>query len=111
MGDNESASYDGTYLYSFGVEHVPKEIKIHRKEKYHKKYLWNTSIQFDNVWILLYWEKVCTTLNYIDFLILASAFTEFILISAFASLLGILIGIASSAIGLKLCTITAEISC
>ena len=27
MGDNESASYDGTYFYSFGVEHVPKEIK------------------------------------------------------------------------------------
>ena len=43
------------------------------------------------------------------FLILASKITSCISISAFASLLGIPTGIASSAIGLKICTITAGI--
>ena len=47
-------------------------------------------------------QKVCTTLNYIEhFLILASAITRYISISAFPSLLGIPKGITSSAIGLK----------
>ena len=55
-------------------------------------------------------KKVCTTLNYIEhFLILASTITGCISISAFASLIGILIGITSSAIGLKICAITAGI--
>ena len=55
-------------------------------------------------------KKVCTTLNYIEhFLILASTITRCISISAVASLVGIHIGIASSAIGLKICTITAGI--
>ena len=53
-------------------------------------------------------KKVCTT--YIEhFLILASTITGCISISAFASLVGIPIGIASSAIGLKICAITAGI--
>ena len=55
-------------------------------------------------------EKVCVTLNYIEnFLILASAVTGCISLSAFSSLLGILIGITSSAIGLKMCAIAAGI--
>ena len=55
-------------------------------------------------------KRVCTTLNYIEtFLILASTITGCISISAFTSLLGILIGIMSSAIGLKNSAITAEI--
>ena len=55
-------------------------------------------------------KKVCTSLNYIEhFLILASTITECISISAFDSLLGIPIVITSSAIGLKVCTITAGI--
>ena len=55
-------------------------------------------------------KKVCTTLNYIEhFLILASTITGCISISAFASLIGIPIGITSSAIGLKICAITAGI--
>ena len=55
-------------------------------------------------------KKFCTTLNYIEnFLILASAITECILVSAFSSLIGILIGITSFAIGLKIFAITAEI--
>ena len=45
-------------------------------------------------------KKVCTTLDYIKhFLILASTVTRCISISAFASLLGIHIGITSSATG------------
>ena len=55
-------------------------------------------------------KKVCTTLNYIEhFLILASTITECVCIYAFVSLICIPIGITSSAIGLKICAITAGI--
>ena len=55
-------------------------------------------------------NKVCTTLNYIKhFLILASAVTGFISISAFVSLVGIPLGIMSSVIGLKIFAIAAGI--
>ena len=55
-------------------------------------------------------KRVCTTLNYIEhFLILASTITECISIPAFTSLIGILIGITSSAIGLKICAIIVGI--
>ena len=55
-------------------------------------------------------KKICTTLNCVEhFLILASTITGFISISAFTSLTGIPIEITSSAIGLKICAITAEI--
>ena len=55
-------------------------------------------------------KKVCTTLNYIEhFLILGSTITGCVSISAFASLVGIPIGIASSTIGLKICVITTGI--
>ena len=54
------------------------------------------------------YKKVCTTVNYIEhFLILASAITGYISISTFVSLVGILLGITSSAVGLKICKITA----
>ena len=50
-------------------------------------------------------------MNYIEhLLILSSTVTGCISISAFASLVGIPIGITSSAIGLKSCVITAGIS-
>ena len=53
-------------------------------------------------------KKFCATLIYIEhFLILASAITGCISISAFASLLGIPIRVTSSATGLKLCAIAA----
>ena len=53
---------------------------------------------------------VCTTLNYIEhFLILGSAVTGCVSISAFPSLFGIPIVITSSAVGLKICVITAAI--
>ena len=55
-------------------------------------------------------KKVFTTLNYIEhFLILASNITGCVSISDFTSLIGIPIGITSSAIGLKICAITAGI--
>ena len=55
-------------------------------------------------------KSICTTLNHIEhFLILASTITGFISISDFAALLGISIGIKSSAIGWKTCAIAAGI--
>ena len=54
------------------------------------------------------YKKVCTTVNYIEhFLILASTITGYISISTFVSLVGILLGITSSAVGLKICKITS----
>ena len=53
-------------------------------------------------------KKVCTTLNYIEhFFNLASTIIECISISALASLIGIPMGITSSAIALKICVIVA----
>ena len=55
-------------------------------------------------------KKVCTALNYIkNFNIIASTVTGCASISAFASLLGIPIEIASSAIGLKICELIAGV--
>ena len=55
-------------------------------------------------------KNICTTLNYIKhFPILASTITGCISISTFTSLIGIPIGITSSAIGLKIWTITTGI--
>ena len=55
-------------------------------------------------------EKVCTTLNCIEhFLVLASTITGCISVSAFASFLGIPIGITSSEIELKIYAEAAEI--
>ena len=55
-------------------------------------------------------KKVSTTLHDVGhFLILASSITGCISISAFASFIGIPMGITSSAIGLIICAITAKI--
>ena len=55
-------------------------------------------------------KKVCTTLSYIeDLLILASTVTACVSNFAVASLVGIPIGIASFAVGQKICAITAGI--
>ena len=55
-------------------------------------------------------KKVCTTSNYIEhFLIFASTITGCVSISAFASLVGIPIGITSSETELKTSVITAGI--
>ena len=56
------------------------------------------------------YKKVCRVSNYIDhLLVVTSTITGCISIFAFASLIGISIGITSSAIGLKVCVITAGI--
>ena len=61
-------------------------------------------------WINEINKKVCRVLNYIDHsLIVISTITGCVSISAFASLVGIPIGITSSATGLKVCVITAGI--
>ena len=65
---------------------------------------------FDNKYILnynLFWRNSNCYVKY--FLILASTITGCVFISAFSSLIGIPIEIASSAIGLKICEITAGI--
>ena len=55
-------------------------------------------------------KKVCRVLNYIHHSLIAiSTITGCVSISAFPSLVGIPIGITSSAIGLKICVITAGI--
>ena len=55
-------------------------------------------------------KKVCATLDYVEpFLIVGSAITRCVSISAFASLVGIPIGITRSAVGLKICVITVAI--
>ena len=54
--------------------------------------------------------KVCTTLNFIEHIfILASTITGCLSISAFTSIVGIPLEITSSAIGSKICAITAGI--
>ena len=56
------------------------------------------------------YKKVCTSLNYIEhFLILISTIIVCIWISSFTSLVGIPIGVTSSAMGLKIFAITAGI--
>ena len=53
-------------------------------------------------------KHVCRVFNYIEhLLIFISTVTGCVSISVFASSVGILIGIASSTIGLKICVITA----
>ena len=55
-------------------------------------------------------KNVCRVLNYIDhLLIVTSAINGCISIFAFASLVGIPLGITNSAIELKICVITAGI--
>ena len=55
-------------------------------------------------------KKVCTTLNYIKHsLVLGCTITRCVSISAFASLIGIPIGITSSVVGVKFCLITPAI--
>ena len=55
-------------------------------------------------------KKVCRVLNYIEHSIrVNTAITGCVSISAFASLVGISIGITSSAVGVRICVITAGI--
>ena len=54
--------------------------------------------------------KVCRTFNYFEhFLVFIYAVSDCVSISAFASIVGVPVGIASSSVGLRICTITAGI--
>ena len=56
------------------------------------------------------YKKTCKYLNYAEnLLVLVSTVTGYISISAFASLVCVPVGITSSAVGLKICAITAGI--
>ena len=56
------------------------------------------------------YKKICRVLSYIDhLLIVISTFTGYVSSYAVAFLVGILIGITSSAIRLKICGVTARI--
>ena len=56
------------------------------------------------------YQKTCKYLNYVEhLLILVSTVTGCISISAFASLFCVTVGITSSAVVIKICTITAAI--
>ena len=55
-------------------------------------------------------KRTCKNLNYVEqLLILTSTVTYCVFISAFASLVGIPVGITSSTVGLKMCAIIAGI--
>ena len=55
-------------------------------------------------------KNMCRNLNYVEhLLILGSSVTGCVSIFAFASLIGIPIGITSSAVGLKICAVTVGI--
>ena len=55
-------------------------------------------------------ENVCRTFNYLEhFIVFIFAVSDCISISAFALLLGVLEGTASSAVSVKVCAITAGI--
>ena len=55
-------------------------------------------------------KRTCEYLNYVQHLfILVSTVTGYTSISAFVSLVAIPVGITSSAVGIKICAITAEI--
>ena len=55
-------------------------------------------------------KKVSRALNYFEcFLVFVSAVSGCVSISTFASLVGVPVAIASSAVGIKICAITARI--
>ena len=80
------------YIYIYEIRNYLTD-KINQNESLSKKY-----------------KKVCRVLNYIDHsVIVIFTITGFVSIFAFASLVGIPIGITSSAIGIKICIITTGI--
>ena len=56
------------------------------------------------------YKKMCKVMNYFEhFLIFISAVSGCVSISAFALVIGVPVGITSSALGLKICAMTAGI--
>ena len=88
-------------------ENISQEVRLKNIDKTSNYFLKKIE---QNKLISRKYKKVCTTVNYIKhILILASTITWCISISAFAPLPGIPIWRSSSAIGLKICAITAGI--
>ena len=85
-------------------ENINQEFRLKNKET--RNYLieeinWNKLMSKKH-------KTLCTTLNHMEhFIILSSTITGCVSMPSFASLVGISIGITSSAIGLKICAITA----
>ena len=78
------------------------------------KYRWNMKLSLKEIKHYAFMskkqKKLCRTLNYFKhFLLFISAVTGSVSISAFPSLVSILVCITSSAVWLKTCTMTAEI--
>ena len=89
------------------VEEASLDFRL-RKIDETRKYLLD-EIKHNDVMYEKY-KKTCKYLNYAEhLLILASAVTNCVSISAFASLVGVPAGIRSSAVGIKICAITARI--
>ena len=66
-------------------------------------------IEHNNLIIKIY-RKICRNLNYFEhYLVFDSAVSGCVLTSAFASLVGVPVGFASSAVGMKICAITTRI--
>ena len=87
-------------------ENISQEFRLNKIKEIRNYFV--EEIDQMNWWVRS--KLMSKTLNYIaHFLILASAVTGCISISAMASLLGNPIGITSSSIGLKICAITAGI--
>ena len=80
-------------------ENINKEFRLKKTDEINQNEL--KSKKYKRGCRILYYTK--------HLLILISAVTGSVSISGFASLAGIPIGITSSAIGLKICEITAEI--
>ena len=56
------------------------------------------------------YKRICKYLNYVEHhLIIASTVTKYVSISEFASLICVPVGVTSSAVGIKICAITAAI--
>ena len=94
-------------VVNMAAENISQEFRLKNKAKTQKKFI--TEINQNELMSNKH-KKSCTVLNYIEhLLILASAVTGWVSISAFALLVGISIGITVSVAGLKICAITAGI--
>ena len=88
-------------------ENLNQEFRLKKRDEI-KNYL-NEEINRNELMSKKY-KTICRVLNYIDHsLIVISTITRHVSISAFASLVGIPIGITSSVIRLRICVITAGI--
>ena len=95
------------YISNIKANMASLELRI-KKNRWNKK-LFLKKIK-DNKLISKKYEKVCWAFNYFDyFLIFISVESGCVSISAFVSLVGITIGITSSAVGLIICAITTGI--